>query len=68
MFKFNVGQKVKHNFVGEIELEEIADYGDFDGELTIFEISDEPFDDFPYLAGKNYDESIWFKEDELYAI
>ncbi len=63
-----VGQKVKHNITDKVALDEISDYGDFDGELTIFEISDEPGDENPYLAGKRYIDSIWFKESELILV
>ena len=59
------GDKVKHNIIDKTLLEEMGDYGQFDGVLTIFEISDEPGDDFPYLAGPNEKDAVWFKESEL---
>jgi hypothetical protein len=63
-----VGDVVKHCIKEELTLEEMEEYGDFDGELVIFEISDEPGDTHPYLAGKNSDEVSWFSDKELELI
>ena len=69
--KFSVGQKVKHCVVEKNDLIELSDYVDikkFGGELTIFEISDEPGDLMPYLVGYNYEYSVWMKASEIREI